>query len=433
MNVVCTKTDGGCCGGKTGGKYSGQRGTYTLEIQDREFIPVLLGNDINTYGMSRAFYEAYGIRSVVIGKAATGPSCNSRIIDFRHVPGLDTEEIFIKTIRKTAAEFAEKKVILMGCGDNYVEQIIRNSARLPENIVAPYVDEQLMARLLTKTEFYRMCDSCGVEYPATFIYDRSMGSGFTLPFGFPVFLKPSNGIKYWQHEFPTQKKAYRLNSEAELKEVIEQIYGAGYDDRLIIQDFVPGEDSNLRVMICYSGRDRKVKLMSFAHAVLEEHTPHGIGNTAVLMNDYDPELSEKLRNFLDSIGYTGFSTFDIKFDRRDGRYKILEMNIRQGRSNYYVTAAGNNLAKYVVEDHIYGRDLQFEIANARNLWTVIPLGVAFRYTRDENVRKRMRELVREKRVTNPLFMKGDNRIKRMLFVYKSYLSHWLKFRKYLEQ
>ena len=109
MNVVCTKTDGGCCGGKTGGKYSGQRGTYTLEIKDREFIPVLLGNDINTYGMSRAFYEAYGIRSVVIGKAATGPSCNSRIIDFRHVPGLDTEEIFIKTIRKTARNMLRKR------------------------------------------------------------------------------------------------------------------------------------------------------------------------------------------------------------------------------------------------------------------------------------------------------------------------------------
>ena len=43
----------------------------------------------------------------------------------------------------------------MGCGDNYVEQIIRNSARLPENIVAPYVDEQLMDRLLTKPSFTR--------------------------------------------------------------------------------------------------------------------------------------------------------------------------------------------------------------------------------------------------------------------------------------
>ena len=173
--------------------------------------------------------------------------------------------------------------------------------------------------------------------------------------------------------------------------------------------------------------------MSFAHVVLEEHTPQGIGNAAVVMNDYDPGLSENLRNFLDNIGYTGFSTFDIKYDRRDGRYKILEMNLRQGRSNYYVTAVGNNLAKYVVEDHVYGSELQFEIANARNLWTVIPLGVAFRYTGDENIRKRMRELVRAKKVTNPLFMKGDNRFKRMLFLYKSQLSHWLKFRKYYDQ
>ena len=402
-----------------------------MEIQEREFIPVLLGSDINTYSMSRAFYEAYGVRSIVIGKAGTGPRSDSRILDFRQVAELDTEGIFIKTIREIAAEHPDRKIILMGCGDNYVDLIIRNSARLPENIAAPYVDEQLMDRLLTKTEFYKMCDSCGVEYPATFIYNRSMGGDFTLPFEFPVFVKPSNGIKYWQHEFPTQKKAYRLNSEAELKEVIEQIYGAGYDDRLIIQDFVPGDDSNLRVMICYSGRDKKVKLMSFAHVVLEEHTPQGIGNTAVLMNDYDTELSEKLRNFLDSIGYTGYTTFDIKYDQRDGRYKILEMNLRQGRSNYYVTAVGNNLARYVVEDYIYNKDLPFETANARNLWTVIPLGVAFRYTSDADIRRRMRELIREKRVTNPLFMKGDNKVKRMLFLYKSHLSHWLKFRKYL--
>ncbi len=402
-----------------------------MDIQDREFVPVLLGNDINTYGMSRAFYEAYGVRSVVIGRAATGPSCHSRIIDFRHVPGLDSEETFIKTIRETAAEFAGKKVILMGCGDNYVELIIRNSGRLPGNIVAPYVDEQLMEKLLTKTEFYRMCDLHGVEYPKTFIYDRSMGDGFTLPFGFPVFVKPSNGIKYWRHGFPTQKKAYKLDSEAELKEVIGQIYGAGYDDRLIIQDFVPGDDTNLRVMITYSGKDRKVRLMSFAHSVLEEHTPHGIGNTAVLMNDHDPELTEKLRDFLDGIGYTGFATFDIKYDRRDGRYKILEMNLRQGRSNYYVTAAGYNLARYVVEDRIFNRDLQFEIVKERNLWTAIPLGVAFRYTRDEEVKRRMRELVREKKVTHPLFLKGDNRPRRMLFLWKWQLSHWFKFRKYM--
>ena len=63
--------------------------------------------------------------------------------------------------------------------------------------------------------------------------------------------------------------------------------------------------------------------MSLAHVMLEEHTPHGIGNTAVLMNEHNQELSEMIRRFLDNVGYIGYSTFDIKYDQRDGRYKVL--------------------------------------------------------------------------------------------------------------
>ena len=81
-----------------------------------------------------------------------------------------------------------------------------------------------------------------------------MGSDFTAV-RVPVFLKPSDGIKYWQAGFITEESGWLIT--AELKEVIDRIYEAGYDDRLILQDFVPGDDSNLRVMICYSGRDRR--------------------------------------------------------------------------------------------------------------------------------------------------------------------------------
>lgn len=383
--------------------------------------------------MSRAFYEVYGIKSIVIGKYNIGPSCNSRIIDYRAVSKMDSQEVFEKTINSLAAEYSDKKIILMGCADSYVELIIKNRALLNENIIAPYVDEELMENLLTKLKFYQMCDQHSINYPGTFIYDSSMKDDFELPFGFPVILKPSNGIKYWEHEFATQKKVYKIDNADELKKVINQIYEAGYEDRLIIQDFIPGDDSQLRVMICYSGRDKKVKLMSLAHVMLEEHTPHGLGNTAVLMNEYNKELSEMLRRFLENVGYTGFSTFDIKYDRRDGQFKILEVNLRQGRSNYYVTGAGNNLAKYVVEDYIYHKEQKLEIANVRNLWTVIPLQVAFKYVKGGDNLTQMKQLVKEKRVINPLFMKGDNRFKRMLFLYKSHLSHYIKFRKYLNE
>jgi D-aspartate ligase len=38
-----------------------------MEIKELDFIPVLLGSDINTYSMARAFHEAYKVKSKVIG------------------------------------------------------------------------------------------------------------------------------------------------------------------------------------------------------------------------------------------------------------------------------------------------------------------------------------------------------------------------------
>lgn len=403
-----------------------------LHTEEKEFIPVLLGNDINTYSMARAFYEQYKVKSIVLGKSFQGPSCNSQIIDFHANKDMDKQESFVEIVNKLAEKYADKKILLIGCGDSYVELIIKNRAVLRSNIVVPYIEEPLMQALLTKIEFYKMCDKHNLEYPKTFIHTQDIGYDFNLAFDFPIILKPSNGIMYWANEFETQKKVYKLNNMQELKEVLKTIYSAGYSDSLIIQEFVPGEDSNLRVMICFSGRDKKVKMMSLAHVLLEEHTPHGLGNTAVLMNEYNKDLSDMCKNFLESIGFEGFSTFDIKYDPRDKKYKVLEVNIRQGRSNYYVTAGGNNLAKYVTEEYIYNKPLGFKIAKVENLWTVIPLQIAFKYVKDQELVEKMKRLVKAGKVINPLFLKGDASLKRRMYLYKSHISHYVKFKKYFE-
>ena len=39
-----------------------------MEFIDQEFIPVILGGDINTYSVARAFYEEYKVKSYVFGK-----------------------------------------------------------------------------------------------------------------------------------------------------------------------------------------------------------------------------------------------------------------------------------------------------------------------------------------------------------------------------
>ena len=75
-----------------------------------------------------------------------------------------------------------------------------------------------------------------------------MGHDFTLPFDGPFVVKPAESDTYWKHPFPTQKKAYVLQTRAEVDQVIDDIYGAGYEDSLILQDFIPGDDSFMRVV-----------------------------------------------------------------------------------------------------------------------------------------------------------------------------------------
>ncbi len=402
-----------------------------MKIEEKEFMAVLLGSDINTYSMARAFHEAYQIKSKVIGKFYTGPSYQSKIVDFYARPDIDQKEVFVKVLNDFATQHSNKKLILLGCGDNYVRQIIENRDELASNYIIPYIDQDLMETLIKKEAFYEMCEKHGISYPKTFIYRQEMGNDFTTDFDFPMILKPSNSVDYFAHEFPTQNKVYKIKNREELESVIHDIYEAGYSDTLILQDFIPGDDTYMHVMTCYSDQNGKVKLMCLGHTMLEEHTPHGIGNHAVIINEYNEPLANQLKEFLESIHYVGFSNFDIKYDERNDTYNVFEINLRQGRSNFYVTGAGYNLAKYLVEDTIYGQDTSFTISNKEHLWSMIPLKIAYTYVKNPDYVQQMKRLVKSKQFVNPLFYKGDNHFIRFLKEKRRQLRQFGNFKKYL--
>ena len=296
----------------------------------------------------------------------------------------------------------------------------------------PYIPADMMNDLIHKEKFYAMCEKVGVDYPDTFVHRKEMGHDFTLPFGGPFIIKPSNGIEYWRHPYPTQKKVYKEDTIDDVKRVLDDIYGAGYEDSVIIQNFIPGDDTYMRVLTNYSDKHGKVKLMCLGHVLLEEHTPHGLGNHAVILTEANEELQERYKTLLEEMGYVGFSNFDIKYDQRDGKYKAFEINTRQGRSNFYVTGAGANIAEYVVKDWIYDEPLNFRAVNQESLWLVVPKGVAFRYIKPKKYQERMKQQIRLGNVVNPLYYGPDNGLKRRLRLFKSQIGHYVKFKKYLK-
>lgn len=401
----------------------------------RQFQPVLLGSDINVYGMARSFHEEYKVNSLAIGKAILGPCTASKIVRVAVVePKLEDDKVFVQTLVSFADKFhkaSDKQLLLVSCGDNYSKLIARNQDALAPYYAFPRVSEELLVKLSLKESFYALCDTYGLKHPQTLICTFDSYRSIALPFEYPVIVKPSNSVAYWNCHFPHKKKVFLAESEAELKQIMDAIYSSSYKDSLILQEYIPGPDSNMRVVNCYCGRDKKVKLAALGRVLLEEHTPEGIGSYAGIISDKDEAITNKIITFLESVGYAGFANFDMKYDPRDGSYKLFEVNLRQGRSSYFVTAAGYNLAKWMVEDLIEKNDtMPCTIASNKTLWTIVPLKILFTYVSDASLHDEMRELIKQGNVKESYYYENDRSLKRWVHYQKNQINYFKKYKKY---
>ena len=129
---------------------------------------------------------------------------------------------------------------------------------------------------------------------------------------------------------------------------------------MIIQDKIPGRDNKMYDLHVFCGKNKKVQYMNLGNVLLEEHTPKGLGSNAATITTYNPELMNKIKNLLEKIGYQGWCDCDLKYDERDGKIKIFEINIRQGRSHYRNTGSGYNVAKFIVDSFVYNKDKEKE-------------------------------------------------------------------------
>ncbi|WP_431028015.1 ATP-grasp domain-containing protein [Lysinibacillus sp. LZ02] len=401
-----------------------------MVVKEQPFLPILLGSDMNAYGMARAFYEAYGLKPLVLGRSHLTATQDSRILNFQQIDQLNTQEVFVGAMEKVAAQFPNKQLLLLACGDDYAKLIIKNKPALQQWFTVPYIDESLMDEILLKENFYKMCEKYQFKYPGTTTVTAQDYETFTPPFEYPIIIKASNSVEYWACSFPGKKKVFVAHDEAEKTAILKAIYSSTYQDTMIVQEFIPGDDSYMRVLNAYVGKDGKVKLMCLGNPILEEHSPEGIGSYAAIVTTYDKELMDQVRFFLEDIGYTGFANFDMKYDVRDKKYKLFEINLRNGRSSYYVTAAGYNLMKYVADDHMLDIKQNLTYADNEHLWMIIPKGVLFKYASNEKLKLKAKSLIREGKYTNSLFFKQDMNMKRWSKLTLNSLNYYRKYKKY---
>lgn len=404
-------------------------------MQRKEIIPVLLGADLNCYNLARAFHEAYGVVSYAFGRYEISATKYSKIIRFTTVPDMDDETVMLRVLTEFAKAHPDAQLYLLGCTDDYAAMIIRRRGELPQYI-APVPDAGLYESLQKKADFYQVCDQYEIPYPDTVVLeavpDREQVTEGALGFPYPIIIKPSSSVEYWKYPFDGMKKVYLATDPDEAVTIIEQVYASGYPDKMILQKRIPGGDSEMRVLTAFSDERGKVRAMCLGHTMIEEHTPKGLGNHAAIVTEPVTSLpvAQRIKDMLESVGYTGFSNFDIKH-AGGGDYRVFEINLRQGRSNYYVTGSGINIARLAVEKwQDAGTDCQMQ--EQASFWHHVPAGVAYRYTEDRALAARAKALRRGGQSTCSLKYTYDLRgnLLRRLCVMEQLRRQRGKFRKY---
>ena len=400
-------------------------------MTNHPFIPIIVGTDMNAYNMAISFHEQYGIKPILVGKEPLSFTTLSSIIHKIELnSNLPDKQVFVSFLTGIAEKYAEpeKKMLLIGTNDLYVRMIIENADALKSHFVFNYISEPLMNDVLVKANFYKLCAEHGIDTPATYFYSCQDEKPFTEEVMLPIIIKPSNGVEYYKHPFAGMQKVYKIDTYDEIQPVIDTIKASGYQEDLIIQDYIPGDDTYMWDSVFYMNSHGKAELITFAQVVLQEHTVTAIGNYTALITRYNEEVMMKLKGFLEALNYVGYANFDLKYDERDGKFKVFEVNIRQGRSSYYITACGHNMAKYFVDDLIHGQQKPLTLLNEHYLFTVVPKIVLRKFVKNRKIRNEVQSLIRAGMYGNPLFYKKDRHFKRKLYLFARQINYYQKYK-----
>ena len=122
----------------------------------------------------------------------------------------------------------------------------------------------------------------------------------------------------------------------------------------------------------------------------------------------------------------------MKYDVRDGKFKVFEINIRQGRSSYFTTASGCNLVKYLVDDLIEHKQMETHYHDNPYLWLHIPPKLLLKYVSKDSYAQ-VKQLIQEKKYDTTLLYKEDRSLFRAVMIRRFYHMAYKKYKLYFNK
>jgi predicted ATP-grasp superfamily ATP-dependent carboligase len=197
---------------------------------------------------------------------------------------------------------------------------------LREGFLFPAQPPELARTLSSKKEMHLLCEKMGVPTPeATFPHSADDVATFAESAVFPVVMK---SIASWLPEHRSQMKSVTIVSNPkELLEEYAKIESLGEPD-VMLQEYIPGGPEDVWMFNGFFTDDSEC-LVSFTGKKIRQSPPF-TGATTLGICLKNEAVEKAAVGLLQKIGYSGIVDMGYRYDRRDGQYKLLDVNPRVG-------------------------------------------------------------------------------------------------------
>lgn len=217
-----------------------------------------------------------------------------------------------------------RPTVLVPTDEEAAVLIAEHQEDLAERFLFPRVDAKLPRRLASKQGLHELCVEHGIPSPAAaFPQSYEEIERFAASARFPLVAK--NREAFVRRSRPAVNGTTRIATRERLL-VLAREWGAR--PGVILQEYLPREEAEDWIVHAYFDAD-STPLAMFTGVKVRSWPPHA-GMTANAYVVDNPELADLAARFIKQIGFSGVIDLDLRFDRRDGRYKLLDFNPRMG-------------------------------------------------------------------------------------------------------
>jgi D-aspartate ligase len=228
--------------------------------------------------------------------------------------------------------------VLMAAGDAEMRLFSKHKAELSSVFRVTVPPWEVVRWAHDKRLTYQRAASLGIDYPLSW-HPRDLQDVGALDCRFPVVLKPT--VREYRNEF-TNAKAWRCDDSASLVSRYAQAAALVGEHGIVLQELIPGGGST---QFSYAGVWDRGQPMASLVARRTRQYPVEFGYTSTFVETVEqPEVEDAACRFLRSLDYSGLVEVEFKFDERDRRYKLLDVNARAWTWNALGSIAGVDFA-----------------------------------------------------------------------------------------